>query len=281
MDFEVVQNRLVGGAARVRFVASPNVGGQLTPRFLIVHYTASGPNADVAAQFSQPAARVSSHLVIRRDGTVVQCVPFDRIAWHAGKSRWVDTGGRLHVGLNGCAIGIEMENWGPLSRSSGTWTSWTGTAVADDRVIEARHKFGSPDGGWERFTEAQSQAAVAAARAICAAYGITEILGHDDVSPGRKSDPGPAWNMLSYRASVLGRAERGDVVMAVRSPSGLNIRSGPGISHPAVASTPLPDGTRVLLHELHGRWCFASVLDEIGQPYLSGWVHGAFLFDVA
>jgi N-acetylmuramoyl-L-alanine amidase len=277
--YKIRNHKLAVGASNVPFVRSPNVGGALNPKFLVIHYTASGPSFDTAAFFAKPAARVSAHLVIRRDGAVIQCVPFNVVGWHAGESRWVDRAGMVHVGLNQSAIGIEIENWGPLRRTGSGWVSWTEAAVDPGKVIEARHKFGTPQGGWETFTEAQVEAALQAARAICAEYGIEEIIGHDDISPGRKSDPGPAWNMGSFKAKILGRDEIGPPTWTVRSPTGLNIRSGPGMAHPTVRPTPVPDGSVVIVHEAEGQWRFVSVLNAAGQPDFSGWVHGGFLHE--
>ncbi|SEG52320.1 N-acetylmuramoyl-L-alanine amidase [Bosea lathyri] len=277
--FKIRNHKLAGPSGNVEFVKSPNTGGRLTPRFLVIHYTAGGPSFDTAKYFAKPAAEVSAHLVVRRDGTVIQCVPFDVVGWHAGKSRWVDRAGNQIIGLNSEAIGIEIENWGPLRRAGPGWISWADEAVEAGKVIEARHKFGTPDGGWEVFTSAQVQATIEAARAICDAYNIEEIVGHDDISPGRKSDPGPAWNMTSFKAKVLGRADDGSPSMVVRSPTGLNIRSGPGIEHALRQPTPLPDGTLVEMLEASGQWRLVSVLTKKGEPDFSGWVHGAFLHE--
>lgn len=198
MAFSISNHRLAG----LRYVPSPNSGGALRPKFLVIHYTGSGADFDTAAYFARQAAKASAHLVIRRDGTLVQCVPFNLRAWHAGRSRWTDAGGVTYTNLNHHAIGIEIENWGPLAKSAAGWVSWSGTLV-DGAVIEARHKSGKPDCGWEPYSAAQVDAAAAVSRALCSTYGITEIIGHDDISPGRKSDPGPAWDMATFRREVL------------------------------------------------------------------------------
>ncbi|WP_373502203.1 N-acetylmuramoyl-L-alanine amidase [Aestuariivirga sp.] len=279
MAFKIKAHKLMNDSSAVNFVQSPNVGGKLDPRFLVIHYTASGPGSDIAAYFSKPAAKVSAHLVIRRDGSVSQCVPFDEVAFHAGDSRWTDKTGKKFIGLNKFSIGIEIENWGPLKKTGSGWVSWTGQPVDAGKVIEARHKFGVPNGGWEIYTEAQIESSIDAAAAICKAYGIDEIVGHDDISPGRKSDPGPAWTMSSFKAKVFGRSQSDDNLMIVRSPSGLNIRSGPGMEHAAVRPDPLPDGTKVVVQEANGNWRFVTVLNSSGQMDFSGWVHGGFLFE--
>lgn len=263
------------------FEKSPNVGGAMKAQFLVIHYTASGPSSDIAKYFKSPAAKVSAHLVIRRDGTIIQCVPFDTQGWHAGRSQWVDVKGKLHIGLNKNSIGIEIENWGPLKKTGSGWVSWTGQPVDASKVVEARHKFGVPNGGWEIFTEAQVDATIEASKAICEAYDIAEIVGHDDIAPGRKSDPGPAWNMGSFKAKVLGRSENEAATMVVRSATGLNVRTGAAATFPLVDAkpNPLPDGAMVDVIEAEGSWRFVSALNKNGDAQFSGWVHGGYLRD--
>ncbi|MEP7454693.1 N-acetylmuramoyl-L-alanine amidase [Phyllobacterium sp. SB3] len=210
MILSVRNHLLYSGSSKIPQVPSPNTGGIFSPKFLIIHYTASGPASDVASYFAQESADVSAHLVVRRDGSLKQCVAFNRVAWHAGKSQWTGKNGTHYSSLNNSSIGIEIENWGPLQRTGDRWISWRGTNVGRSKVMEARHKFGTPDCGWEIFTKAQIAATVAAARAICAAYAIEDIVGHDDIAPGRKSDPGPAWDMKAFKASVRAQISRGN-----------------------------------------------------------------------
>jgi N-acetylmuramoyl-L-alanine amidase len=279
MPFNVRAHRLAVGSTNIGFIKSPNIGGKLKPKLLVIHYTASGPTSNIANYFSDKAAKVSAHLVVARDGKVTQCVPFDTVAWHAGKSEWTSRTGQKYDGLNTDSIGIEIENWGPLKPSGSRWVSWTGATVDSSLVTQAKHKYGVPDCGWEIFTEAQVEATMEAAQAICDTYSIEEILGHDDIAPGRKSDPGPAWNMASFRAKVFGRADTDSPAFVVRSPTGLNIRKGPGAVHDLIRPTPLPTGTLVMTHEAEGQWRYVSVLNTAGDPEYSGWVHGAYLFE--
>ena len=116
--------------------------------------------------FAQLAGlRVSSHLLIRRDGEIVQYVPFGARAWHAGVSRFA---GRERC--NDYSIGIELEG--------------------ADTVP---------------YTDAQYAALAAATRALLQRYpSITpeRIAGHSDVAPGRKTDPGPAFDWLRFKTSI-------------------------------------------------------------------------------
>lgn len=100
---------------------------------------------------------VSAHLLIRRDGTVIQFVSFAERAWHAGESCF-----RGHQRCNDFSIGVELEG--------------EGETPYDDR---------------------QYPVLQAVIRALCIAYpGISprEVAGHSDIAPGRKTDPGPAFD---------------------------------------------------------------------------------------
>jgi AmpD protein len=113
--------------------------------------------------------RVSAHLLIRRDGGMVQYVPFGARAWHAGESRFA---GRERC--NDYSVGVELEG-------------------ADEVP----------------YTDAQYAALAAVARALMRAYPAIvpdRIAGHSDVAPGRKTDPGPAFDWARLRASIAGPA---------------------------------------------------------------------------
>ncbi len=121
-----------------------------------MHYTSGGTALSSANWFRSPANPGSSaHLVIDRDGSVIQCVDLTRIAWHAGASAW-----KKRSNLNRFAIGIELANWGALQRKGQGWASYTGVRIADP--VLARHRNGNPDGssgliGWEGFPPRRSR----------------------------------------------------------------------------------------------------------------------------
>jgi AmpD protein len=110
---------------------------------------------------------VSAHVLVARDGTLTQYVPFDRRAWHAGKSE--------HCGRSGCndfSIGIELEGTDELPYSSSQYR-------ALGKLIAALRRAYPP-------------------------LRRAEIVGHSDIAPGRKTDPGPAfdWNELERELMI-------------------------------------------------------------------------------
>ncbi|HEX4331792.1 MAG TPA: 1,6-anhydro-N-acetylmuramyl-L-alanine amidase AmpD [Usitatibacter sp.] len=106
--------------------------------------------------------RVSSHYLIRRDGKVIEYVPPEKRAWHAGESSWK---GRERC--NDFSIGIELE--------------------------------GSDD---VPFSEPQYEALIGLARRLVERFGKLDLAGHSDVSPGRKTDPGPWFEWERLRAAL-------------------------------------------------------------------------------
>lgn len=189
---------------------SPNHGGPVHHEFLLVHYTA-GRDLDSSVRWLRdPRSKASAHLVIGRDGRIVQLVNFMEIAWHAGNSTWTNpiSSGVKYDGLNKFAIGIELDNPGALDKIHGKWTSLsTRETFPDSDVMVARHKNGLKEQGWLLYTDPQLESFMLASLAICRTYGISEVLGHEDVAPGRKMDPGPAFPMEHMRARLFGRED--------------------------------------------------------------------------
>lgn len=278
---KVTNHKLVGADNKmVPFVRTPHGGNALSgnrPRFLVIHYTAGASMAGAVKWFTRSEAKASAHLVIGHDGAITQMAPFDKVCWHAGESRWKNV-----TGLNSHSVGIEIANWGKLTRSgSGGWVSWAGAPVPDGRVMIAAHKnFPGQQHGWETFEEAQFLATVAAAAAICAEYGIgpNEVVGHDDIAPTRKVDPGPAFPMDKFRTLVFGRsADVGDdLLYMVRSDTGLNLRGGAGVEHPKLKN--LPDGTvvHVIDNTSTGKWWMVAERVN-GKDDNTGFVHSQWL----
>lgn len=177
------------------FVASPNMGGPLHPELLILHYTVSWPASAVIAGFKRADVRASAHLVLDLDGTFTQMVPLDRQAWHAGNSTW---NGRK--GCNGFALGIEIVNPGPVFRNTDGWQdvnkrTWLGPTEPH----EPPPGFPTKWTHWAAYSEAQLASLETVCRELCREYAIREVVGHSDVSSGRKFDPGPAFPMDRVR----------------------------------------------------------------------------------
>ena len=256
----ISSHRLEG--EEVRQMDSPNRGGLYepgNPDTIVIHYTATATAAAAIQILCDPAREVSAHLVIGRDGAITQLLPFDTIGWHAGQSAW---GARQ--GFNHYAIGLEVENAGQLREEEGRYVSTAGQEYPEEEVFWAVHRNQTEATCWHRFTEVQVRAVEEICVRLIQEYGIAHILGHEEIAPDRKIDPGPAFPLDGLRgrllypsAAVVGRE---GVVQSGR----LNLRTGPTGRADRVAGF-LKQGTRVKVLEEQKQWCRVAV-------ELEGWV---------
>jgi N-acetyl-anhydromuramyl-L-alanine amidase AmpD len=160
------------------------------PRFIVTHYTAAGSGLNSAKYLYGPHSPASSaHFVVDRDGTVYQICGIDLKAWHAGQSKWTAKDGKKYELLNSYSIGIEFANYG-----------WDVRKVASSNQTKLKHKNEKTPRAWEIYPEAQIKSGLALTEWLTKQIpSITETMGHDDISPGRKSDPGPAFPMEKFK----------------------------------------------------------------------------------
>jgi N-acetylmuramoyl-L-alanine amidase len=152
---------------------SPNHNPRPAPGrvdMLVLHYTGMKTAAEAIDRLCDPAAKVSSHYVVEEDGTVWQLVEESERAWHAGESFWQGT-----RDVNGVSVGIEIVNPGH-------------------------------DWGYRSFPEAQMVAVEELARGILARHPIPahRVVGHSDVAPRRKQDPGELFDWRRLAKAGIG-----------------------------------------------------------------------------
>lgn len=150
---------------------SPNHGERRGPvDMLLLHYTDMVRAEDAVALLCDPAAQVSAHYVVGEDGRVWQLVDESRRAWHAGVAWWAG-----ESDINSRSVGIEISNPG--------------------------HSH-----GYRAFPEAQMLAVMALSRDIIARHRIPahRVLGHSDVAPGRKFDPGHLFDWRGLARAGIG-----------------------------------------------------------------------------
>ncbi|HEU4821513.1 MAG TPA: N-acetylmuramoyl-L-alanine amidase [Qipengyuania sp.] len=160
---------------------SPNHDERALPiTMAVIHYTEMESAEAALARLSDPDAKVSAHYLISRDGEVTRLVPEERRAWHAGVSYW-----RGIRDVNSASIGIELDHPG--------------------------HKY-----GYGPFPDAQFEALVPLLARMVKTHGIprSNVVGHSDVAPARKIDPGELfpWERLAEYGLCLAtpRIELGD-----------------------------------------------------------------------
>jgi N-acetylmuramoyl-L-alanine amidase len=137
---------------------------------LVLHYTGM-ENCDVALnRLCDPNHEVSAHYLIDEDGTTYRLVPDEKRAWHAGNSYW-----RSETDVNSASLGIELVNPG--------------------------HEF-----GYRPFPDAQISALIGLGSDLIAKYQIPAagVVGHSDIAPGRKMDPGELFPWERLASSEIG-----------------------------------------------------------------------------
>jgi N-acetylmuramoyl-L-alanine amidase len=269
---EIRNHRLV--APDVVYSPSPNMGGKFNMKemdTLVIHYTGGSSARSSVAHLCRASSKASAHLVIGRDGSVFQLIPFNTVAWHAGQSSWE---GR--TGFNLYSIGIELDNAGALNQTQGSFVSWFGRTYPPSEVLIATHHNETSPRAWHTYTELQMAKLEEISRLLIDTYQIKHVLGHDEISPGRKQDPGPAFPMDKFRQKMLTEdrstndSPQLDFIKHARVRArGLNIRKGPGANYPTVRE-PLPENMPVHVLEHKGRWVKVQITTE-------GWVHGDYL----
>ncbi len=175
----------------MRRAPSPNHGprrGRRAVDMLVLHYTGMTDAEAALAQLRDPAAEVSAHYLIDEAGVVYRLVDEDRRAWHAGFSCWAG-----EIDVNSCSIGVELANPG--------------------------HGLGYRD-----FPAAQMSSLIELAGGIVARHAIPayRVLGHADIAPHRKADPGERfdWRALAEAGIGLWPADDGRPV-EISLPEGL------------------------------------------------------------
>ncbi|MCU0827142.1 MAG: N-acetylmuramoyl-L-alanine amidase [Tabrizicola sp.] len=187
--FEIVANILrCKNGDFVSFVEVPNQGSPLLGlKALIFHFSATSTASSTIQWFARSTSQASAHVLIDRSGSIVQMVPFNVSAWHAGTGSY-----RGLTGLNRQTVGIVLVNLGKLvQQPDGSFKSMLGQKVDSAEVQSVT------DGGtttyWHTYTPEQIAAATAIARAFREEDPSIMILGHEDLVPKRHFDPGPAF----------------------------------------------------------------------------------------
>jgi N-acetylmuramoyl-L-alanine amidase len=203
--FTVLEHQITG--PNVRYHESPNRGAKFAPNLpdsIVLHYTA-GPDALTTIQYlcnPNTPNPVSAHLVVGRDNSITQLVPFDTVAWHAGNSSY---NGRS--GYNNYSIGIEIDNAGELTKTGDVYRSCFNKDYPVEEVAKLTHRNEIVEKFWHVYPSAQIQIVRQVCNLLCNTYVIRSILGHEEISPGRKIDPGPAFPLDELRNLILSRDE--------------------------------------------------------------------------
>jgi len=201
-------------------------------------------------------------------------------------------------GLNQYSIGIELDNAGQLkARGDGTYESWFGEVYGENEVLAAQHANQQSIGYWHKYTEVQIARTLSICKALCSYYDISTVVGHEEIAPARKVDPGPAFPLQKFKALVLqsesdkwaressessSQREAHDQIqrdlaspvkrVANVSANALNVRKGPDVSF-GVVENGLNKGEVLKVLEKRGEWAKVSYTKV-------GWVNTKYINEI-
>lgn len=182
------------------FHQSPNVGGVMAnlPTAIVIHYTGDDSLSSTVKWLCDRQARASAHIVVGESGEMVQLVPFNHIAWHAGKSHFNGLSSFNHF-----SIGIELVNPGKLVKVGDVYRAWFGKEYPHNRVVTTMSPENDKDEHWCSYPVPQLKALKKLILLLKSHYPIDLLVGHEEISPGRKVDPGPAFPLDDLRRQLM------------------------------------------------------------------------------
>lgn len=176
--------------------------GAFRPEIVVVHYAVTD---SIGATFgAMRAQNYFAHVTIdchSSDGVphVEQHLPFNARGAHAGTSEY-----KGRAAVNGFGVGIEIANPGPLVERDGKLFTVYGTEWHGP-VFEGRHA--NPRVAythWAAYEDGEVDLVIHVCELLRQVYGVKDVVGHEDVAPGRKIDPGPAFPTAAVRSAVFG-----------------------------------------------------------------------------
>lgn len=223
---------------------SPNFNDRKTPTdMLVLHYTGMESGDAALERLCDPAAEVSAHYMVWANGRISQLVDEDKRAWHAGVGSW-----QGDTDLNSCSVGVELVNGG--------------------------HNVPLADGTLPLYPDAQIKAVIALSQAIIKRHDIpqTRIVGHSDIAPARKADPGEhfpwarlagegigLWPAQASKMAMIGRGlGEGDSGAAVIRLQDMLARIGYGIE----ATGAYDSATKASVRAFQRRWVQARLTGQ-------------------
>lgn len=198
-------------------------GGTMKPELIVVHDTAGRLDRFSSVDwFCSDECNTSAHVVIERDGTITQQVPFNRKAWHAGASTF---NGKPHC--NNYAIGIEIVNPGKLDKDGRAWFHRKNERGYDKKGLQFAQTREHGSGWWMPYTQEQIEAVTKLCKALVGAYPeIEDVTTHWYISPGRKVDTNPLFPIEELRRAAI--RVRGEEDVAALEPVTASADINPG-----------------------------------------------------
>ena len=290
---KIVNHWLAAESADEKIVKSPtdNARNEIDPDYLVLHYTAGDTARSAVDWFMNTRDnpdKIAAHIVLDMDGTITQLVPFNRRANHAGSSTWDGI-----ENFNFHSIGIEIVNPGYCEKLENGSFRRKVTATKNQEYAAARstdilqsthkHRFwtAKDNRNWFKFPAKQLAALYKMSKVIVDHYQLVTVLGHDDIAPLRKPDPGPCFNWAEFKTNVLGKPDSVGEIFVVKE-NDTNFRVDHSTNSAVIKK--LKTGYEVGLIETFGAWNKVYLANEKKELLANdrcikiiGWIHSSLL----
>ena len=171
------------------------------PDAIVLHSTITIEDIEKTAAYTKKEGSSGYwHIIIGRDGKIIQLVPFNMKAAHAGISEY-----NLRNNYNNNSVGIAFQNAGRLDYNGKDYQiANMRSIIPANEVLRLTHKNESEPAYWQNYTDTQIRRAKELCMALMEKFKISEIIGHDDIASDRRTDPGPAFPLTDFQKRLLG-----------------------------------------------------------------------------
>jgi N-acetylmuramoyl-L-alanine amidase len=269
---QIINHKLLDEHGNEMYTHSDNFDSAVNPKYLILHCTdTTSSMQNNVASFLRPEYNDSAHLLIGRNGEIVQFVPFNLRARHAGGGRWYDVPGNM----NSWSLGIELLNAADLDENDQGEIHKRGVLIPEEDRVYLQHRLQYSPRWWQIYPQAQVDAALTVTRLLFQTYDTMEdVMMHDEiVPPNIRIDPGPAFPMQWFHAQVLGLDETMPIKRVNVTTCISHLYHGPGVNYQVIDSSRLERNVPLGIMTEQDGWAYIHVLQEVGGLQdLVGWI---------
>jgi N-acetylmuramoyl-L-alanine amidase len=166
---------------------------------IVIHGMSGSTALSTVRYLTASNTHLSAHLLITREGKIIQMVEFQTQAWHANKSQLLG-----NTNMNAFSVGIELENAGLLKKIDNRYYAFLGRKIPDNEVTQLVNPQTGFHAYWQTFTDKQLHVLKEVCKLLLFNYKIKRIVGHSEISLIGQIDPGPAFPLVKFKKLIYG-----------------------------------------------------------------------------
>jgi N-acetylmuramoyl-L-alanine amidase len=166
---------------------------------IVIHGMSGSTALSTVRYLTASNTHLSAHLLITREGKIIQMVEFQTQAWHANKCQLLG-----NTNMNAFSVGIELENAGLLKKIDNRYYAFLGRKIPDNEVTQLVNPQTGFHAYWQTFTDKQLHVLKEVCKLLLFNYKIKRIVGHSEISLIGQIDPGPAFPLSDFKKLIYG-----------------------------------------------------------------------------